>query len=450
MKFHIKTYGCQMNERDSEEVAMLLARSGHAPASCEAEADAIVVNTCSVREKAEVKALGKIRMLLAAKREQPARIVGVMGCMAQRLGESLVRRLRGLDFVVGTQRLAAIPAILDAVRAGKGPIVDCGERRLESEASLTHRAGGHSALVNILLGCDRRCSYCVVPLVRGREWSRPACQVLEEVGALVRHGVRDITLLGQSVMSYGAKQSVWEGAPASPGGYREPFPRLLEAVNAIPGLKRLRFMSGHPSGCTEELVRAMAELPAVCEHLHLPVQSGSDRILKRMNRGYTLDDYREAVRRIRARIPAAAVTTDIIVGFPSETPAEFEETRRFMDEIGFDNAFIFKYAPREGTTAAEWKDDVSADEKMRRNKILLEEQNRRSLQINEKQVGCDCEVRVEGVSRRTAARWTGLTRTAKSVMFEPFAGIQEGDSIRVGIERAMPQTLYGSVRLPGR
>jgi tRNA-2-methylthio-N6-dimethylallyladenosine synthase len=447
MKFLIKTYGCQMNVRDTQSVEVLLERHGLVRAGSEEQADLIIVNTCSVRGKAEDKAIGKLGMLAATKRERPERLVGVMGCMVQRLGESVFERVPALDFAVGTRRFSSIPAIVDIVRSGQGPVLDVGMEDENFEALSGHEDGAFSAFVNVLFGCDRRCAYCIVPDTRGREWSRPGQRVVEEVTSLVKAGVKDVTLLGQSVMMYGRRNEVWPVDYKSPRGFVEPFSRLLEAVSAVEGIERIRFTSSHPSGCTPELAEAMRSLTPVCQHIHLPLQSGSDRILSRMRRGYVKADYAEAVARLRKAAPDLAITTDIIVGFPSETDAEFEETRAFMETIGFDNAFVFKYSPRPGTPAAEWDDDVPDDEKLRRNKVLLEDQDRRGQRINEALVDSVQEVLVEGPSLRNKARWSGRSRTNKIVVFDPAEGCNVGDVVRVKIERAMPQTLYGSIVL---
>jgi tRNA-2-methylthio-N6-dimethylallyladenosine synthase len=445
VKFYIRTYGCQMNERDSDAAAALLARHGHAPAADEEDADLVMVNTCSVRGKAEDKALGKLGLLVAGKAKRPGRLVGAMGCMAQRLGRSILEELPGLDFSIGTHRLAALPSVLEQAAAGRGPAIETGDGTPGGDEWCGHFRPGISAFVNILLGCDRACAYCVVPQVRGREWSRPGESVVAEIRSLAATGVREVTLLGQSVMSYGRSGAVWPDGRASALGFREPMPRLLEAVNGIEGIERIRFTSGHPSGCTPELVRAMAELPAVCEHLHLPLQSGCDRILQLMRRGYMADDYRQAVCRLRSAVPGLALTTDIIVGFPTESGEEFDRTRQLMDEIGFDNAFIFKYSPRPDTAAAGWPDDVSVAEKARRNRMLLDEQNRRCLAINQAHVGRTVEVLAEGVSLRNAERWAGRTRTNKIVVFEPVPGLSPGDRVQVAVKRAWAQTLQGVV-----
>ena len=441
---HIRTYGCQMNVRDSEAAAALLESRGYRLTDAEDEADILIVNTCSVRGKAEDKALGKLAMMIVTRRKRPDRIVGMIGCMAQRLGREALKAVKGLDFALGPHRLAKLPEAIEAVRAGEGPVVDTGETR-EGDADLCgHLSGSPIAFVNILYGCDRRCAYCIVPAVRGREWSRPAAEVVEEVRRLAGAGVREVTLLGQSVMSYGRVNPVWPADYRSPGGYAEPLPRLLEAV-AETGLARIRFTSGHPSGCSPELARVMATVPSVCEHLHMPVQSGSDRILTLMRRGYSADDYRRAAARLREAMPDFALTTDAIVGFPGETEADFEQTRAFMDELRFDNAYIFKYSPRSGTPAADWPDDVSTEEKMRRNKLLLVDQDRRGMEIHEPLIGRELEVLAEGPSLRNEKFWSGRTRTNKIVIFENAGALAPGSLARIRIARAMPQTLYGEV-----
>ncbi len=445
MKFFIKTYGCQMNVRDSESVAVLLERHGFEGADNESDADLIIVNSCSVRGKAEDKAIGKLGILCATKRNNPDRIIGVMGCMVQRLQESLFEKIPALDFAVGTRRFSRVPAIIDLISSGQKHVLDVGEEDENFESLSGHPENSLSAFVNILFGCDRRCAYCIVPDVRGREWSRPGERVIAEVKSLAEHGVKEVMLLGQSVMMYGRRNDVWPTDYVSPHGFVEPFSRLLEAVCAVDGIKRVRFTSSHPSGCSEELAEAMQQLPKLCAHLHLPVQSGSDRVLKKMRRGYSVSDYREAVQRLRDARADLAVTTDVIVGFPSETEAEFEETRAFMEEVGFDNSFIFKYSPRPSTPAADWDDDVSDEEKMRRNKVLLEDQQARGTRINERLVGKTVEVLVEGPSRRNAARWAGRSGTNKIVVFDPVEGIKAGDLVMVKIDRAMPQTVYGRV-----
>lgn len=435
-----------MNVRDSEAASALLAAAGHTPARNENEADLIVVNSCSVRGKAEDKALGKLGLLCATKRERPTRIVGLMGCMAQRLGGDIFKRVPGLDFSVGTRRSGAIPRLVARVIAGETAIQEISSPDETPDVPDAHAESGFSSFVTILLGCNRRCAYCIVPDVRGPEFSRPAREILAEISALARNGVREVTLLGQSVMNYGRANAVWAPSDApSAGLFTEPFARLLEAVAAIPGIIRIRFTSGHPSGVTDELVRAVRSLPQVCHHLHLPVQSGSDRILSLMRRGYTRADYLDAVRRLRDAMPDFALTTDVIVGFPDETESDFEETRSLMQAADFDNAFIFKYSPRPGTPAADMADSVTDAEKMRRNQVLLSDQDLRGVAANQRLVGSVQEVLVDGPSLRNAARWAGRSPGNKIVIFDPAPSLKPGTLAQVRITRAAPQTLYGDL-----
>jgi tRNA-2-methylthio-N6-dimethylallyladenosine synthase len=447
MTFWVHTYGCQMNERDSEAVEALLEALGHRPAADAEEADIVVVNTCTVRGKAEDKAVGKLRLLCSRRRGRPPRLVGAMGCMVQRLGTGLFERVPGLAFALATRRQAALPEFLARAATGERGLLAL-DGADDRDVAAGHRPGACTAFVTVLLGCNRRCAYCIVPAVRGAEYSRPAAEVIEEVQARAAAGAREITLLGQSVMNYGRSNPVWPEGGRSPGGFTEPFARLVEAVAAVPGVARVRFTSGHPSGCTDELVRAMRDLPAVCPHLHLPVQSGSDRVLGRMRRDYTRASYLGTVARLRAAIPDLALTSDAIVGFPGETLEDFEDTRTLMDAAGFDNAFIFKYSPRPGTPAAALDDDVPESEKMRRNKVLLADQDRRGLTLNQAWVGRIAEVLVEGPSLRNAERWSGRSLQNKIVHFAPTPGLQAGDLVSVRIAEAAPQTLNGEVLAP--
>ncbi len=443
--FFLRTYGCQMNVRDTEAVSMLLARHGLIPVKDEALADVVIVNSCSVRGKAEDKAIGKLQMLAFSKRERPSRMIGVMGCMVQRLQGELFKRVAGLDFAVGPRRFSRIPALIDRIAGGERHLLDVGVGEEDLEVLSGHDEEDVSAFVNILLGCDRRCAYCIVPDVRGPEWSRPADGIVKEIASLVRSGIKEVTLLGQSVMRYGLTNPVWGADAASQRGFTESFVRLLEALNDRTGLKRLRFTSSHPSGCTRELATAMRDLPSLCPHLHLPLQSGSDRVLQRMRRGYSAAGYIEAVERLRAAVPAIGLTTDIIVGFPGETADDFEQTRRVMAAVGFDNSFIFKYSPRPGTPAADWPDDVPEEEKRRRNQVLLEDQDRIGQQINDALVGSTLEVLAEGESLRDATRWSGRSGCNKIVVFTPVGDCAAGDILSIKIDRAMPQTLYGKI-----
>ena len=439
MKFHIHTYGCQMNVRDSEAVESLLLAAGHERAVGEDDAELVIVNSCTVRQKAEEKAVGKAGNLIAAKK-----LTGLMGCAVKRLGADVFKKLPKLDFAVGPRALGLIPKIL---ADGRFPRLELGEDMM-SEALAAHTNGGFQAFVTVLVGCDNRCSYCIVPDVRGHEYSRPAREIVAEVRSLAAHGVREVCLLGQSVLRYGMRNAAWDTSDApSPGGYKEPFPRLLESIASIPGISRIRFTSAHPKGCTDELVRAYREFPQVCRHLHLPVQSGSDRILADMGRRYTRAEYLAAVKKLRDFDPEFAITTDVIVGYPGETEADFEETRSLMEEAGFDNAFVFKYSPRPGTRSAELPDDVPVAEKERRDQVLLADQELRGQRRNDALVGTVREVMVEGPSKRNKSRWSGRDGGNRIVVWDDADGVfaAVGDVVRVAIIEAHPQILVGRI-----
>ena len=439
MKFHIHTYGCQMNVRDSEAVESLLLAAGHERAVGEDDAELVIVNSCTVRQKAEEKAVGKAGNLIAAKK-----LTGLMGCAVKRLGADVFKKLPKLDFAVGPRALGLIPKIL---ADGRFPRLELGEDMM-GEALAVHTNGGFQAFVTVLVGCDNRCSYCIVPDVRGHEYSRPAREIVAEVRSLAAHGVREVCLLGQSVLRYGMRNAAWDASDApSPGGYKEPFPRLLESIASIPGISRIRFTSAHPKGCTDELVRAYREFPQVCRHLHLPVQSGSDRILADMGRRYTRAEYLAAVKKLRDFDPEFAITTDVIVGYPGETEADFEETRSLMEEAGFDNAFVFKYSPRPGTRSASLPDDVPVAEKERRDQVLLADQELRGQRRNDALVGTVREVMVEGPSKRNKSRWSGRDGGNRIVVWDDADGVSAavGDVVRVAIIEAHPQILVGRI-----
>ena len=439
MKFHIHTYGCQMNVRDSEAVESLLLAAGHERAVGEDDAELVIVNSCTVRQKAEEKAVGKAGNLIAAKK-----LTGLMGCAVKRLGADVFKKLPKLDFAVGPRALWLIPKIL---ADGRFPRLELGEDMM-GEALAAHTNGGFQAFVTVLVGCDNRCSYCIVPDVRGHEYSRPAREIVAEVRSLAAHGVREVCLLGQSVLRYGMRNAAWDTSDApSPGGYKEPFPRLLESIASIPGISRIRFTSAHPKGCTDELVRAYREFPQVCRHLHLPVQSGSDRILADMGRRYTRAEYLAAVKKLRDFDPEFAITTDVIVGYPGETEADFEETRSLMEEAGFDNAFVFKYSPRPGTRSASLPDDVTVAEKERRDQVLLADQELRGQRRNDALVGTVREVMVEGPSKRNKSRWSGRDGGNRIVVWDDADGVSAavGDVVRVAIIEAHPQILVGRI-----
>ena len=441
MRFYIHTYGCQMNVRDSEAVEAMLVAAGHEKAPDEASAEVVIVNSCTVRQKAEEKAVGKAGNLLAE-----GKVVGLMGCAVRRMGADVFRRLPKLHFAVGPRMFGAIPRLVTACAASKAPrgVLMAGNDEIPSGLDAhpdVRRAGTFAAVqsyVTVLLGCDNRCSYCIVPDVRGHEYSRPAAEVVAEVRCLAERGVKEVCLLGQSVLRYGVRNRAW------PDGDGEAFPRLLRALCEIEGIERIRFTSAHPKGCTDELVKVYRECPKVCRHLHLPVQSGSDRLLAEMGRRYTRAEYLAAVRKLRDFDSEFAVTTDVIVGYPGETEEDFEATRSLMDEAGFDNAFVFKYSPRPGTRSATLRDDVPTAEKERRDQVLLADQERRGQARNDRLVGTVREVLVEGPSKRNAARWSGRDSGNRIVVWERNQS-RIGESVKVRIDEVHPQILIGTV-----
>ena len=454
MKFLLHTYGCQMNVRDSEAVEALLVAAGHEKVETEAEAEVVIVNSCTVRQKAEEKAVGKVGNLLAA-----GKIVGLMGCAVKRMGADVFKRLPKLHFAVGPRRFGLIPHLLERIAVGERQILEVGDDEVPTGMDAhpdIRRAGTFAAVqsyVTVLLGCDNRCSYCIVPEVRGHEYSRPAKEVVAEVKCLVERGVKEICLLGQSVLRYGVRNKAWDPEEPNPSGLAEAFPRLLWTLNQIEGLERIRFTSAHPKGCTDELIRVYRECPKVCRHLHLPVQSGSDRVLLEMGRHYTRTEYLAAAKKLHDFDPEFSLTTDVIVGYPGETDADFEETRTLTDEAGFDNAFVFKYSPRPGTRSAALLDDVPTEEKERRDQVLLSDQERRGQLRNKRLVGTVREVMVEGPSKRNADRWSGRDSGNRIVVWdkdgEQGAGKSEqlriGSIVKIRITEAHPQILIGEL-----
>lgn len=440
-KVFIKTYGCQMNVRDSEAVAALLAQRGYAIADSEDDADAILLNTCSVRDLAEQKALGKMTALAGRKRAKPTLRLGFMGCMAQSRGAELARQLPALDLVVGTQRFHHMPEYLDRLFAEKTSIVDIAEEPGSESAVKEHQAGGVTALVSIMQGCDMQCSFCIVPQTRGPERSRNIGEIVEEVTRLVESGVKEVTLLGQIVTSYG------RGMIAKKAG-KSAFVQLLEAVHEVKGLERIRFMSPHPKGFGDDLVEVYRDLPKLCEQAHLPVQSGSDRVLKAMNRGYTRKSFLRIVEKLRAAQPKTVFSSDIIVGFPGETEEDFEETASLVREVPFEQAYIFKYSKRRDTPAATMTEQVPTAVKEERNGRLLEILNETALRKNRELVGQTVEVLVEGTSAKRAHRLFGRTRTNKGVVFEGNLR-HKGALLPLRIERTTTVTLYGTPAIYG-
>jgi tRNA-2-methylthio-N6-dimethylallyladenosine synthase len=443
----IKTYGCQMNERDSEAVAAQLVAKGYTLATAESVADVILLNTCSVRDMAEQKAIGKMENIAAdVRRNRPNVVLGFMGCMAQSRGQQLIDQLPDVDLVVGTQKFHRTADYLDEILAGRrNKIVDIApeegseatirEHLLHGQRPANGPAAPVTAFVSIMQGCNQYCTFCIVPYTRGQERSRSIADIVAECRQLAQNGAREITLLGQIVTSYGKRDIL-------PIDGKSGFVQLLEAVQSIDGLERVRFTSPHPKGYGDDLVGAYQRLPKLCESAHLPVQSGSDRILKTMHRGYTRSRYLGIVEKLRRAQPRMGITTDIIVGFPGETEEDFEETLSLVREAQFDNAYMFKYSPRKDTPAAEMPGQVPQEIKEERNARLLAEINSIGRRRYDERVGQTVQILVEGPSRKNPARLSGRTRCNKIVVIE---GNQRhaGQLMDVKITRAGSFTLYG-------
>jgi tRNA-2-methylthio-N6-dimethylallyladenosine synthase len=421
--YKIMTWGCQMNEEDSEQMALYLEQMGYSPVDEAAEADVVLLNTCSVRQKPEEKVYSKLGELREMKLNKPDMIIGVCGCMAQVESAQIKRRAPFVDLVVGTGNIASIPRLVDqAIQNGtsrRGNSLTALELPPRKGAVVTDvplrnilRKPKLKAHVPIMYGCDKFCTFCIVPFTRGRERSRPTREILDEIRGLALSGTREVTLLGQTVNSYG--KNLAEG--------RVPFARLLEEISAIRGIQRIRFTSPYPRDFTDELIEAVARLPKVCEHVHLPLQVADDELLERMHRGYTVARYREIVESLRAAVPGVAITTDVMLGFPGETEEQFRNTMRFIEEMRFDSAFMFAYSIRPGTKAAEMDDQVPQEVKIDRLNQLVALQNEITVEINRSHVGEVFEVLVEGRSQRDPAKLTGLTRTLKTVNFTVAAG----------------------------
>jgi tRNA-2-methylthio-N6-dimethylallyladenosine synthase len=474
---YIKTYGCQMNERDSEAVAAQLVAKGYTLAPSETVADVILLNTCSVRDLAEQKALRKMENLAAEiRRDRPDVVLGFMGCMAQSRGQELIDRLPDVDLVLGTQKFHRAADCLDEIIAGRAEkIVDVAEEQ-GSEATIREHllygngskngdgnGGGHrsplkvTAFVSIMQGCNQYCTFCIVPYTRGEERSRTIPDIVSECRQLVAQGVKEITLLGQIVTSYGKrgqggretkvesreqKNFLPSAFGPRPSTQKSPFVQLLEAVHEIEGLERIRFTSPHPKGYGDDLIEAYARLPKLVESAHLPVQSGSNRVLKLMHRGYTRERYVGIIEKLRLARPEIGISTDIIVGFPGETEDDFEQTLSLAREVEFDQAYIFKYSQRRDTPAAEMPDQVPQKIREERNQRLLEVINEIAKRKYSALVGRQTQILVEGPSKKNPARMTGRTRCNKIVVLDG-SERHRGQLLDVKITRAGSFTLYG-------
>jgi len=429
-----------MNERDSEQVAKMLADRGYELTDDEDAADVVLLNTCSVRDQAEQKAIGKMGHLRSrAQKQGRNKIFGFLGCMAQNRGRELLDKLPDVDLVVGTQRFHAVAGHVEELLSGHGGkrILDIDHAEGSQSAIRDHRLrpGQVTAFVSIMQGCDMFCSFCIVPHSRGRERSRPIHEIVDEIKKLVDNGVREVTLLGQIVNLYGRHEF-----PTANG--LSPFVQLLHAVHAVEGLERIRFTSPHPTGLKSDLANAFCDLPKLCEHMHLPAQSGSNKILRAMHRSYTREIYLNKVAALRTACPSMAITTDLIVGFPGETEDDFKETCSLVKEAVFDNSFIFRYSERKGTPAANLPGQLPEATREERNKILLELQNEITTGLHEKCVGTLQEVLVEGESKTNDERFYGRTRQNKIVVFGRDEKLR-GRAVPIKIIRSTGFTLYG-------
>jgi tRNA-2-methylthio-N6-dimethylallyladenosine synthase len=431
-----------MNERDSEAVAAQLVAKGYSLAKTENVADVILLNTCSVRDFAEQKAIGKMQNLAAdVRKNRPDVVLGFMGCMAQSRGQELIDKLPDVDLVIGTQKFHHTADYLEEILSGaRKKIVDVAAE-VKSEATIReHLLNGSaktsvSAFVSIMQGCNQYCTFCIVPYTRGEERSRTIPDIVTECHELVSRGVKEIALLGQIVTSFGKRD-----IPNQNG--KSAFVQLLDAVHEIEGLERIRFTSPHPKGYGDDLIEAYARLPKLCESAHIPVQSGSDRVLKLMHRGYTREKFLGIIKKLRAAKPEIGITTDIIVGFPGETEQDFEETLSLAREVQFDNAFIFKYSQRRDTPAAEMPDQVPQNIREERNQRLLETVNEIGARKYENFIGRQTQILVEGPSKKNAARMSGRTRCNKIVLFDGTER-HRGQIMDLKITRAGSFTLYG-------
>ena len=434
-KIYVKTFGCQMNEYDSSKMLDVLREShGLEPTLDPESADVLLLNTCSVREKAQEKVFSLLGRWRALKEQRPELVIGVGGCVASQEGEALAQRAPVVDIVFGPQTLHRLPVMLDRVRHHGRPVVDVSFPEIEKFDSLPQpRAEGPTAFVSAMEGCSKYCSFCVVPYTRGEEISRPLDDVVAECLRLAKQGVREITLLGQNVNAY--------RGPTHDGGIAD-LAALLRYVAAIPGIGRLRFTTSHPLEFNDRLIQAYADVPKLANYLHLPVQSGSDRILAAMKRGHTALEYKDKIRRLREVRPGISVATDLIVGFPGETTADFEATLNLAADVGFDQSFSFVYSARPGTPAAALPDPVTRDEKFARLATLQDQINARAAEISRSMIGSLQRILVERPSRKDERQLAGRTENNRWVNFDADPQLI-GRFVDVQITEALPNSLRG-------
>ena len=404
LKFFIRTYGCQMNVADSELVAGILSDAGYRKTDTIDDADIIIFNSCTVRQHAEDRVLGRITAEAKRKKQNPNMLIGLIGCVAQRKGEELLEEIKSLDFVVGTDQYKQLPEIISKCMLRKEHLFADVQNNIENYENIYPvRNKGVNAFVTIMRGCNNFCSYCIVPYVRGRERSRNHKEILHEIEKTGKEGFKDVTLLGQNVNSYNDSEYT--------------FPDLLKDASQISTIERLRFVTSHPKDISDKVIEVMAHEPKLCEHLHLPMQSGSDRILEKMNRNYTSEKYLNIIHKSRNAIPNIAITTDVMVGFPGETEEDFLQTYNFMKQIRFDYAFTFKYSPREGTAAASYSKQIPEKTRLERLQKLIELQEQITFEKYREQIGRSVQVYVEHTSKKSDNELSGRTRDNKIAVF---------------------------------
>ena len=436
-KLHLITYGCQMNEYDSERVAGLLKADHYELCDKPEDADLILLNTCSIREKAEDKVFSQLGALKGLKKARPDLVIGVMGCMAQLQQGRIQERAPYVDLVFGSPAIARVGQLVGRVRQGERQVLDTGEGALVKITAKPDAASRLKAFVTVMEGCEKHCTFCVVPVTRGRERSHAPDAIVEEIRGLAASGCREVTLLGQTVNAYGRDLDPPTDLAA-----------LLELVDGVEGIERIRFTTSNPYNLTTRLIRAIRDVPKVVEYLHLPVQSGSDRILARMHRGYTVARYLELIDEIKATVPDIALSTDIIVGFPGETDADFAATVDIVERVAYDNAFVFRYSRRPGTPAADMSDQVPDAVKAERNAVLLEVSGRVAAQQSRRLAGRVLPVLVDGVSRKDAREASGRTRCNRVVNFDAQGRGLLGTVVPVQITEALPHSLRGALAEP--
>jgi tRNA-2-methylthio-N6-dimethylallyladenosine synthase len=436
-KLHVITYGCQMNEYDSERVAGLLRERDYELTADEREADVILLNTCAIREKAEEKVFSRLGELKRLKAARPHLVIGVMGCMAQLQQEQVLRRAPTVDLVFGSPAIARVGELVERARRERRPVLDTAEAPLVKITAKPAGAERLKAFVTVMEGCEKHCTFCVVPRTRGRERSHPPEAIVAEIEGLVAEGCREVTLLGQTVNAYGRDLT-------PPTDLAELFRR----VNDIEGLARIRFTTSNPYNLTAKLIRAMREVDKVCEWFHLPLQSGADRILERMNRGYTRARYLELVEALREAEPTLALSTDIIVGFPGETEEDFAATVETVERVGYDNVFVFRYSRRPGTPAASMPDQVDDAVKADRNGRLLDVVQRVTGARSALLAGRTMEVLVDGTSRKNPGELSGRTRCNRVVNFDGQGQVAVGDVVPVQVTEVLPHSLRGALATP--